>query len=113
MGKIEDQILSTEYCEDFDVKRKNRMITSFYKYGPVKIDYGEGLIESIPTLEKCLQKYKDTGNTEYLVDMANYAMIEYMYPQHKNAHFSATDSKESAGIVGISVRQLEEFDSQK
>ena len=28
---------------------------------------------------------------------------EYMYPQHEKAHFRATDSSDSAGIVGLSV----------
>lgn len=108
MSKSEE-ILKTEYSEEFDTLRKNRVCTSFYKYGPIKLNYGENLVEGIPTLEKCIQKYKETGNTEYMVDVANYAMFEYMYPQHKNGHFSATESKESAGIVGISVKQLENF----
>lgn len=30
-------------------------------------------------------------------------MFEYMYPQHEKAHFRATDSSNSAGIVGLSV----------
>lgn len=36
-------------------------------------------------------------------------MFEYMYPQHPNGHFRATDSRESAGIVGMSIKEIEDF----
>ena len=106
MSKID---MSQEYSEKFDELRKNRVETSFYKYGPAKRNYRAGNILAIPSLEKCLQKYKDTGNTEYLCDLANYAMFEFMYPQHPDAHFRATESRESAGIVGMSVAEIERF----
>lgn len=101
--------ISQEYSEKFDKLRKDRVETSFYKYGPARKNFGTGNVKAIPTLERCLQKYKDTGNTEYLCDLANYAMFEFMYPQHPNAHFRATDSNESAGIVGMSVNEMEKF----
>lgn len=94
-----------EYSEQFDELRKNRVKTSFYKYGSVADNYGKGFVDAIGSLEKCLEKYKETGNTEYLCDLANYAMFEFMYPQHEKGHFRATDSKESAGIVGLSVNE--------
>ena len=100
--------ISEEYSEKFDTLRKNRVETSYYKYGSAKKNFATGNVQAIPTLELCLQKYKDTGNTEYLCDAANYAMFEFMYPQHQKAHFRATDSGESAGIVGMSVKEMEE-----
>ena len=98
-----------EYSDYFDELRKNRVEVSYYKYGPAKENFLTGNVLAIPTIERCLQKYKDTGNTEYLCDLANYAMFEFMYPQHPNGHFRATDSSESAGIVGMSVREAERF----
>ena len=96
-----------EYSEEFDELRKNRVKTSYYKYGSVKINFGEQLVEAIPTAEICIEKYRQTGNTEYLCDAANYLMFEFMYPQKEGAFFRATDSNESAGIVGVSVGQME------
>lgn len=98
-----------EYCNMFDDLRKNRVRVSFYKYGSAAENFGKGYVQAIPTLERCLKKYKETGNTEYLCDLANYAMFEFMYPQHPKGHFRATDSEESAGIVGLSVREAEEW----
>ena len=101
--------MKQEYSDRFDELRRNRMEMSYYKYGPVRKNYATGNIQAISTLKKCLEKYKETGNTEYLVDAANYAMLEYMYPQHPKAHFRATSSEESAGIVGMSVKEMEEY----
>ena len=99
---------SDEYSEEFDQLRKNRVKISFYKYGSVKVNYANGLIAAIPTAERCIEKYRETGNTEYLCDAANYLMFEFMYPKIEGAHFRATGSAESAGVVGMGIKQMEE-----
>ena len=104
-----EKILSTEYSEEFDKLRKDRVLFGFYKYGACGKNYKEKLIDPMKTLEQCLKKYKETGNTEYLVDAANYTMFEYMYPQHENGHFRATNETESAGIVGMSINEIKAF----
>lgn len=99
-----------EYSEEFDTYRKNRIRTSFYKYGSAKINYGEKLVEALPSADLCIRKYKQTGNTEYLLDAANYLMFEFMYPP-AGSYFAPTDSSGSAGQVGMSInRMMEEAD---
>lgn len=100
-----ERILSKEYSNKFDELRKNRMVVSYHKYGPVKENYGSRLISALNNMEKRIEMYKNTGNTEYLSDIANFAMIEYMYPQHKEAHFN--DLSESPGLLGVTYRDLE------
>lgn len=106
-------MISEEYSERFDELRKNRVEVSFFKYGPARKNFRTGNVKAIPTMEKCIEKYNSTGNTEYLVDAANYLMFEFMYPQHPKAHFKATDSNESAGIVGISVNKMERYKNEQ
>ena len=96
-----------DYSELFDVLRKNRIQVSYYKYGRARVNYQTGNITAIETAKLCVEKYKETGNTEYIVDAANYLMFEFMYPQVPAAFFEATDSNESAGIVGISEKEME------
>lgn len=105
--------MTEEYSERFDQLRKNRVKTSFYKYGPAKKNFQTGNVQALPTMERCIEKYNSTGNTEYLVDAANYLMFEFMYLQHPNAHFKSTDSKDSAGIVGISVKEMEDLKNEQ
>lgn len=105
-----NDVLKTEYSEHFDELRKNRVEVSFYKYGPAKRNFGEHLTNAIEDLKLCLEKYLETHNTEYLCDVANYAMFEFMFPQFSDGHFRATDSSESAGIVGFCIRDIENYD---
>lgn len=100
-------ILQSEYSEKFDELRKNRVETSFFKYGPAKKNFGEGRVDAIKTLELCLEKFKKTGNTEYLLDVANYAMFRYMFP-FPGEYFKTTDSSESAGTVGTPINMERE-----
>lgn len=100
-------ILKHEYSEQFDKLRKNRVEMSFFKYGSAKKNFGEGRVDAIGSLELCIEKFKRTGNTEYLLDVANYAMFRYMFPM-PGKFFKATDSRESAGTVGTPVNMERE-----
>jgi len=106
--KSKEEILKTEYSTEFDELRKNRMLMSYFKYGPMSINYKEGLGNAMESLEVCLEAYRETGNTEKLVDAANYLMIEFLYPKHKNAHFKGTDN-EKKSFVGMSIKEIENF----
>lgn len=100
---------SSEWSEEFEERRKNRVATSRYKYGSAKDNFGKHLVSSLESAELCKKKYLETGNTEYLLDMGNYIMFEYMYPSVPNPYFKATDSGGSAGISGISTKEIEKF----
>jgi hypothetical protein len=54
-------------------------------------------VNALESLQKRIDKYIETGNTEFLMDAANFAMIEFMFPSHPSAHFRPTDSNESPG----------------
>lgn len=106
-----EQILKTEYSEEFDNLRKKMMATSFYKYGSLKENYKtEKCIDAIKSLKQRLNKYLETGNIEFLADAANFAMIEFMYPQHPKAHYKPTDSG-ACGISGFGVNEIKNFDA--
>ena len=94
-------ILDKEYSKKFDELRKNRVEVSYHKYGPAKINFGDKLVNALDSANMCIEKYRATGNTEYLCDAANYLMFEFMYPQRSDAYFKATDSSESAGDAGV------------
>lgn len=103
------EILKTEYSEQFDEIRKNSVVQSFYKYGPIKKNFGEHMVNAMDTCILCLNKYEETHNTEYLTDAANYMMFEFMYPSYKDAHFSRTGSTDSAGVVGLTYNEMKSF----
>lgn len=109
-NKVKEDILKTEYCEKFDDIRKNMMVMSYYKYGPLKDNYGKyKSMNAIENLKIRLQKYLDTGNTEYLADVANFAMLEFMHPSVENAAYKPTDNPECE-ISGFSINEIRNFD---
>lgn len=89
--KTIDQVPDTEYSRDFVQGMYDRMAMSFCKYGPVAAAFPEK-VDALKTLELKLQAYRETGNTEWLIDVANYALIEFLRPRHPNAHYRATDN---------------------
>jgi hypothetical protein len=87
---------TSEYSERFWELMRNRMQMSFAKYGPVASAFPDK-VNAMHSLLDRIRQYEATGNTEFMVDAANFAMIEFMRPSHKKAHFEATDSKASPG----------------
>ena len=93
-----DKVLETEFSEDFVKKMRNRMIVSFYKYGPIATAYPNKL-DAIKSSLARITKYHETSNMEYLVDAANFLMIEFMRPSKHDAFFRAEGSEQSPGRV--------------
>ena len=91
-------IPATEFSEQFAQGMADRMAVSYCKYGAVAEAY-PARVDAIESLKKRLDKYAQDGNTEWLMDVANFAMIEFMHPRHPAAHFTATDSDRSPGRV--------------
>jgi hypothetical protein len=103
-----EQILSRDWSSDFVAQMQNRIIVSHHKYGWCSDTYPE-LAQAVKSIKTRVDKYLETGNTEWLIDVANFAMIEYKHPSHPNAHFRGTDSNESPGLTdGISAKELME-----
>lgn len=105
--------MKEEYSDRFDEIRRGLVEQSFYKYGPARQNFGRKNVSALGSLDKCIEKYKETGNTEYLADAANYCMFEFMFPSIEGARFQRTGSSESAGIVGMSVNEMKEFGDRR
>ena len=90
------KVLSSEFSEPFAQGMRDRMVVSFYKYGPVADAYPHK-VNAITSLTDRLRKYAETKNTEFLIDAANFAMIEFMHPSVDGAFFAGTDDDQSPG----------------
>lgn len=106
MEKDFDAILKTEYSNRFDEIRKKQMITSFYKYGALKDNYQKfKCMKALEDVQLRIQKYKETGNTEFLADAANFLMIEFMYPSIDGAKYTPTHTG-ACEIAGFSINEI-------
>jgi hypothetical protein len=73
------------------------MRTSEYKYGDVYDNYPKK-VDALRSMESAVERYHVTHNTEYLLDAANFLLIEATCPRYRDASFVATDSDKSAGL---------------
>lgn len=87
----------TEVSEQFLQGMADRMAVSMMKYGPWATNGGKEDVHA--QVELRWQAYLRTGNTEYLMDVANLAMMEFMQPQREGAYFEPTGSEGSPGII--------------
>lgn len=70
----------------------NRMILGTLRYGRWQDNKKNGTkYDRVGSIRKRLQLFEETGNSEYLVDIANFAMIEFEISDHPNLHFSPKD----------------------
>jgi hypothetical protein len=90
------KVLSTEFSEPLVQGMRDRMVVSFYKYGPVTEAFPHK-VNAVASLTDRLRKYAETKNTEFLIDAANFAMIEFMHPSVEGAFFEGTDADQSPG----------------
>ncbi len=117
----------TEVSETFLQGMAARMAMSWFKYGnvadayPSKVNAIESLFLRLvrymgvdrfrEAAESVLSKMelaenephrRASGNTEYLIDAGNFAMIEFMRPRVEGAFFEPTDASGSPGRVKAS-----------
>ncbi len=86
----------SEWSKTFIQGMLNRMGVSYHKYGRIPDAYPDRL-NAVASLQTRLGQYLADGNTEWLIDVANFAMIEFMHPGHPEAAFEPQDSDTSPG----------------
>lgn len=91
-----NKILETEFSEQFVQGMRDRMVVSYHKYGLLSEAFPHK-VSAVASLTDRLRKYAETKNTEFLMDAANFAMIEFMHPSIEGAFFAGTDDDQSPG----------------
>jgi hypothetical protein len=82
------------------------MMVSFHKYGRVADAYPLKF-DAASDVRARMGKYRETGNRHFLVDAANFAMIEAMHPGRKGgAQWGTNDAADSPGRTTASGHRL-------
>ena len=98
----QNEILKSQYSLQFDKERQARVITSYFKYGDAKDNFGAGRVDAFETAKLCMDVFEKDHNLEHLVDAANYLMFRFKYPM-PGEFFKPTDSDKSVGTVGTPI----------
>lgn len=82
----DDQERDVKKLAPFHVLMNNRIRVGTVRYGSMTENR-----DVWPRLQNVLRKYQETGNTEFLVDAANYLAIEFTWPSLPGATFTPLD----------------------
>lgn len=101
----------TEFDPSFVTKMVSAMMVSFHKYGRVADAYPLKF-DATSDVRARMAKYRATGNKHFLVDAANFAMIEAMHPApERNAAWGENDAANSPGRTTASGHRLVQEDN--
>ena len=92
------ELQETEWCPEFEQLMRNRLIMGRIRYGQSLQDKEKGVYDCLKAIERKVIAFRNTGNTEYLVDVANYCLIEFMHSTHPHKHFGPTDDADHCPI---------------
>jgi len=91
------EMQDSQWSPKFEQLMRNRLIMGALRYGRMNAS-GKPKYDVIPSMIKRILKYKDTGNTEFLVDVANLCLLEFEEGHHHKKHFSSIDDGEHVKI---------------
>jgi hypothetical protein len=92
-----NDLKKTEWSVDFENLMRNRLCMGALRYGKIKAD-GKPKYNRVESMIKRLQKFNESGNKEYLVDVANLCLLEFEECNHPKQHFSAIDDGDHVTI---------------
>lgn len=113
--KWPQSIPQNNFSQEFIQGMLDRMAMGFHNYGHVSKNFPHNY-DALENVKLRVKKYKKTHNTEWLMDAANFLMIEFMHPKDSKAFFESTSKKESPGSL-LRNKKLskgkEDFDPDK
>lgn len=89
-----EDLKKSEWSDRFEKLMRTRLLMGALRYGRMGVD-GKPVYDRLKGIQKRLGEYKETGNTETLVDVANLALLEFVEGKHEKAHFSSMDGNHS------------------
>lgn len=93
-----ESLRKTEWSPKFEQLMRNRLIMGAIRYGTLNKP-GKPTYDRIASMIRRLNHYKESGNLEDLVDVANLALCEFEEGNHPNKHFKSIDDGEHAKNV--------------
>lgn len=87
-----DLLREKNWCPEFEEMMRNRLVMGALRYNDGNPwPQPEGMYDYVAYLRTKLDLYEKERNTELLVDVANMAMLEFVFGTHPDRHFEALD----------------------
>ena len=88
-----EELFETEWSPEFEQLCRNRLAVGGYRYSRMN-DPEEGHFEWVQAIIDRATLYQETGNDELLIDVANFAMVEFLKGRHPKKHFTSMEDVE-------------------
>lgn len=92
------ELRETQWSSKFEELMRNRLIMGALRYGNVLGTVDKSKYDLVHSIERRVRLYKESDNAEYLVDIANYALLEFVNESHPKFHFEMIDDGEHAKL---------------
>ena len=92
-----DALRVSEWSAEFETLMRNRLVMGALRYGKLH-DKGKPQYDRVASMLKRLNAYKESGNKEFLVDVANLCLLEFEECSHPKAHFSSVDDGDHVSV---------------
>jgi hypothetical protein len=89
-----NELYLTEWSLEFEKLMQNRLVMGGLRYGKMghgSIPKGKPAYDRVGSIKKRLGFFEETGNSEWLVDVANMCLLIFEERQHENFHFDSKD----------------------
>lgn len=85
-----ESLRETEWDQEFERLMRNRLIMGAFRYGLLKDKHTHGYL-LLDGMLRLIEQYRKTGNLEFMVDLANYALLEYVAQRGAGGAFVSVD----------------------
>lgn len=85
-----DSLYETEWSNEFENLMHNRLVMGAFRYGRIR-EPRKKKYDRVSNIIERINVYKETGNMELLVDVANLCLLEFELSDHPNKHFESVD----------------------
>jgi hypothetical protein len=93
-----DELKETEWSKEFETYMRNRLIMGAMRYGKIGAK-NKPKYDRVASMIKRLNNFTTTGNKEFLIDVANLCLLEFVECNHPNQHFNSIDDGEHVAIL--------------
>ncbi|MCK5581091.1 MAG: hypothetical protein KAJ18_07440 [Candidatus Omnitrophica bacterium] len=99
-----EELRETQWSKEFESLMRNRLVMGALRYGRILgvksfAGYGKPKYDRMGSVRTRLDSYLSTGNKEFLVDIANLCLLEFVECSHPQAHFESVDDGEHVKIL--------------
>jgi len=97
-----DDLQQTEWSPQFEQLMRNRLIQGAIRYGRMghgSIPKGKNIYHRAESIRRRIDRFEKTGNGEYLVDIANIALLMFEERYHPDFYFKSIDDGIHDAIV--------------